>query len=162
MSRGFNRVILQGNLTKDPEVRVSQQYGTKFANFTVAIGKSWKDKKTGEKREHTEYVNCSASGFWADQAERYLSKGKPVLVEGEFKTTTYEKNGQKFYPSVCSVSGITFLGRKSDGESEGTRAETQGKSEGHQAPAGQASQDDQGDFDFSEFDNDGPPVDIPF
>lgn len=161
MSRGFNRVILQGNLTKDPEVRVSQQYGTKFANFTIAIGESWKDKKTGEKREHTEFVNCSASGGVADVIERYLSKGKPVLVEGKFKTTTYEKDGHKLYYSFCSVSGITLLGRKPDGESEGARAETQtqGKSACHPVPSTEFPQDDP---DFSEFDHDGPDEDIPF
>ena len=162
MSRGFNRIILQGNITKDPEIRVSQQYGTKFANFTVAIGESWKDKKTGEKREHTEFVNCSASGIWADVAERYLSKGKPVLVEGKFKTTTYEKDGQRIYYSFCSVSGITLLGRKSGGENEGAKVEDRSKSNGYQSPADKFPQDDQGDFDFSQLDDDGSDVDVPF
>lgn len=142
MSKGFNKVILQGNLTKDPEVMSSQQSGTKFARFTMAIGESWKDKNSGEKKEHTEFVNCSAFGALADVAERYLAKGKPVLVEGKIKTTTQEKDGQKRYFTGVSVSGITLLGRKSDGNGGSTTG--------------------QDDFDFADFDQNGPDVGIPF
>ena len=94
MSRGFNRVILMGNLAKDPDIRATQSK-QKVARLTVAVGKQWKDKQTGETKSHTDFINVSAWGFTADICEKYLSKGKPVLIEGRISVRDYDEEIEK-------------------------------------------------------------------
>lgn len=120
MARGFNKVILMGNLARDPETR----YGTDrraCTRFTVAVNSTWKDK-SGEKQESVDFINVVVFGPMAESCEKYLSKGRPVLVEGRLHTSSYEaKDGTgRRYSTDVIASGVTFLGgNKSDGDRSG-------------------------------------------
>lgn len=86
MSGSVNRVIIVGNLGKDPEVRTAQN-GTRICNLTVATSEQWKDKQTGEKRERTEWHRVSVfNERVVDFLDRYIKKGRKVYVEGKLQT----------------------------------------------------------------------------
>ncbi len=94
---GVNKVILIGNLGKDPEVR-SMQSGDRVCNLTIATSENWKDKATGERREKTEWhrvviFNQGLIGV----CESYLKKGAKVYIEGQLETRSWEQNGEKKY-----------------------------------------------------------------
>lgn len=116
--RGFNKVIIMGNLAKDPDVRVSQG-GLKNARITVAVGSSWKDKQTGEKVERADFISVVAWRFTADLCEKYLTKGKPVLVEGRLSVRDFDdvKTGQHRWVTEVIADNIVLLGSgRKDGE----------------------------------------------
>ena len=106
---GINRVILIGNLGKDPEVRYSNQ-GTAICNMTIATSESWTDKSTGEKQEKTEWHRCVSFGKQAEVLGKYLVKGSQVYIEGKLQTRQYEKDGQTHYATEIVVQDFTFLG----------------------------------------------------
>ena len=110
--RGLNKVYLLGNLAKDPDIRATQSK-QKVARLTVAVGKQWKDKQTGEQKSHTDFINVSAWGFTADIAEKYLSKGKPVLIEGRISVRDYDdpKTGKHVWITEVMAENITLLGQ---------------------------------------------------
>lgn len=86
MAYSVNKVILVGNLGKDPDVRTTQQ-GTKIVNLTLATSDSWNDKQTGERRENTEWHRIVIfNERLADVADKYLRKGRKIFVEGFLKT----------------------------------------------------------------------------
>ena len=92
--KGVNRVILIGTLGKDPEFRPTQAGGI-IANLSLATSESWLDKKTGQKVEKTEWHKVVMFGKLAEIAERYLSKGAKVYIEGSLETQKWQdKNGQ--------------------------------------------------------------------
>ncbi len=111
MARGFNRVILMGNLARDPDVRFTPNK-QKVARITVAIGRQWKNKTTGELQSHTDFVNVSAWSFTADICERYLKKGRPVLVEGRISVRDFDdpKTGQHRWVTEVVADNIVLLG----------------------------------------------------
>lgn len=111
-----NKWIGIGNLGKDPEVR-SMPNGKSVASFSIACSESWKDKATGEKKESTEWVNCTAFEKLADIIGQYLKKGKQVYVEGRLKTEKYEKDGQTKYSTKVVVSDMKMLGSKGESDS---------------------------------------------
>lgn len=121
MARGFNKVILMGNLTKDPEIRYTVNKQA-VASFTVAIGSQWKGGN-GELQERTDFVPVVVWGAQAENCEKYLRKGRPVLVEGRIQVRNYDaKDGTKRWVTEVVASSVVFLGgRKSDeqGGSEG-------------------------------------------
>ena len=106
---GINRVILIGNLGKDPEVRYSNQ-GTAICNMTIATSECWTDKSTGEKQEKTEWHRCVSFGKQAEVLGKYLVKGSQVYIEGKLQTRQYEKDGQTHYATDIVVQEFTFLG----------------------------------------------------
>ncbi|HJO74424.1 MAG TPA: single-stranded DNA-binding protein, partial [Rhodospirillales bacterium] len=119
MAGSVNKVILVGNLGRDPEVRQSQA-GNKIVNFSVATSESWKDKNTGERREKTEWhrVVIFSEGL-ANIAEQYLRKGSKVYIEGSLQTRDYEKDGIKRYSTEVVLQGfnsaMTMLDTKGSG-----------------------------------------------
>ena len=119
MAGSVNKVILVGNLGRDPEVRQSQA-GAKIVNFSVATSDSWKDKNTGERREKTEWhrVVIFSEGL-ANIAEQYLRKGSKVYIEGSLQTREYEKDGIKRYSPEVVLQGfnstMTMLDTKGGG-----------------------------------------------
>jgi single-strand DNA-binding protein len=98
MAGSVNKVILVGNLGRDPEVRYSQS-GTKIVNIRMATSESWKDKQTGERREKTEWHTVVIfNERLADVAEQYLRKGSKIYVEGQLQTHKWTGNdGQERY-----------------------------------------------------------------
>jgi single-strand DNA-binding protein len=98
MAGSVNKVILVGNLGKDPEVR-SFQNGGRVCNFSVATSESWKDKATGERKDKTEWHKVEIfNDRLVDIAEKYLKKGAKVYIEGQLETRKWtDKEGQERY-----------------------------------------------------------------
>jgi len=101
MAGSVNKVILVGNLGKDPEVR-SFQNGGRVANFSVATSENWKDKATGERKEKTEWHKVEVyNDRIVDVVEKYLKKGAKVYIEGALETRKYtDKEGQEKYTTA--------------------------------------------------------------
>jgi single-strand DNA-binding protein len=108
---GLNKVVLIGNLGRDPEIRHSQQ-GLAVVNFSIATSEQWTDKNTGDRQEKTEWHNIVVFGKQAETCARYLSKGSQIFIEGRLQTSTYEKEGQTHYMTKIVVSNFQFLGDK--------------------------------------------------
>lgn len=115
---GLNKVMLIGNLGKDPEIRYSQQ-GTAVVKFSIATSEQWTDKNTGNRQEKTEWHNIVVFGKQAEICEKYLSKGSKVYVEGRLQTSTYEKDGQTRYFTEIVVANFQFLDSKKDSQGQG-------------------------------------------
>lgn len=98
MAGSVNKVILIGNLGRDPEVRMSPD-GTKIVSLSIATGETWKDRNTGERRERTEWHRVVIfNERLADVAERYLKKGARLYVEGQLQTRKWtDQQGQEKY-----------------------------------------------------------------
>ncbi len=86
--RGYNRVIIAGNLGRDPEVRATVNKRT-YARFSVAVNRQWRNQN-GEMQESVDFINVVVWGAAAENCGKYLKKGSPVLVEGRLQTSTYE------------------------------------------------------------------------
>lgn len=105
---GINKVILIGNLGKDPELRHTPQ-GQAVANFPLATSESWTDKN-GQKQERTEWHKIVVWGKPAELASKYLSKGRKAYVEGRLQTRAWDdKEGQKRYTTEVVANTIQFL-----------------------------------------------------
>jgi single-strand DNA-binding protein len=118
MAGSVNKVILIGNLGRDPEVR-SMQNGGKVANLNIATSDSWKDKNTGERKEKTEWHRVVIFGNLADIAERYLKKGSKVYVCGQLQTRKWQdQSGQDKYTTEVVLQGyggeLTMLDGRGD------------------------------------------------
>ena len=110
---GVNKVILVGNLGKDPEVRYLEG-GTAVANFSLATTESYKDKQ-GNRIEQTEWHNIVVWRGLAEVAEKYLKKGSQVYVEGKLRNRSYDdKDGVKRYSTEIVADNMTMLGGKRD------------------------------------------------
>ncbi|WP_339691304.1 single-stranded DNA-binding protein [uncultured Parasphingorhabdus sp.] len=107
MAGGINKVIIVGNLGKDPEVRTFAN-GGKVCNFSVATSESWKDKSTGERKEKTEWHNISIyNEGLAGVAEKYLRKGSKVYLEGKLQTRKWQdQSGNDRYSTDVVLQGF--------------------------------------------------------
>ncbi len=133
MAGSINKVILVGNLGKDPEIR-STQSGKEIANLTIATSDSWKDKMTGEKREKTEWhrVVIFNEGL-VTVAKNYLKKGAKVYIEGALQTRKWvDQAGQEKYTTEIVLQGfnstLTMLDSKRDGGGSSSYSESSGSS----------------------------------
>ena len=124
MAGSLNKVMLIGNLGRDPEVR-SFQNGGKVCNLRIATSETWKDKNTGERREKTEWhsVAIFQEGL-VRIAEQYLKKGSTVYIEGKLQTRKWQdQSGQDRYSTEVVLQGfdgvMTMLGGRGDGGSGG-------------------------------------------
>lgn len=116
---GINKVILVGNLGKDPEVRAIST-DRKVANFSLATTESYKNK-SGERVDQTEWHNVVFYGPIADVIERYLRKGSQIYVEGKIRTRSYDdKDGVKKYITEIIGDTMTMLGTKGSSDSAGS------------------------------------------
>jgi single-strand DNA-binding protein len=115
-----NKVILIGNLGKDPEVRYAPS-GSAICNVTLATSRQWKDKTSGEKQEETEWHRVVFYDRLAEIAGEYLKKGRPVYVEGRLKTRKWtDKEGVEKYTTEIVADQMQLLGsREGMGEGEG-------------------------------------------
>lgn len=107
MAGGINKVIIVGNLGKDPEVRTFNN-GGKVCNFSVATSESWKDRQTGERKEKTEWHNISIyNEGLAGVAEKYLRKGSKVYLEGKLQTRKWtDQSGNDRYSTDVVLQGF--------------------------------------------------------
>lgn len=121
-SKGINKVIVLGNLGKDPEIKYLPSGGA-VANITVATSESWRDKQTGEQKEKTEWHRVALFGKLAEVAGQYLHKGSQVYIEGQLQTRKWQdQNGQDRYTTEIVVQGyngtMQMLGGKSGGQQQ--------------------------------------------
>ena len=116
---GVNKVILVGNLGRDPEVRHLES-GVAVANFTLATSESYKDRTTGERKTQTEWHNIVLWRGLAEVAEKYLKKGNQVYIEGKLRTRSWEDQDKVTrYTTEVVGDNMTMLGGKpSDGSSQ--------------------------------------------
>lgn len=111
----INKVILIGNLGRDPETRYSAD-GAAITNITLATTDSWKDKATGEKKEQTEWHRVVFFNRLAEIAGEYLRKGRPVYVEGKLRTRKWtDKEGQERYTTEIVADQMQLLGGREGG-----------------------------------------------
>ncbi len=112
--RTINKVILIGNVTKDPFIKTTTG-DKKVATFSIATNRYYKNT-AGESVSEAEYTNCVAWGPLAERAEQYLTKGKLVYVEGRLKTRVFDKeDGSKLHKTEVVISQLIFLSKKENG-----------------------------------------------
>lgn len=131
-----NKVIIIGNLGKDPETRYMPN-GDAVCNITVATTDTWKDKNTGEKKEATEWHRIVFFRKLAEIANQYLRKGAQVYVEGSLKTRKWQdQSGQDRYTTEIVADEMKMLGGKRDGDQSAPRSESApAQSQQRSAPA---------------------------
>ncbi|WP_437341482.1 single-stranded DNA-binding protein [Advenella alkanexedens] len=115
MTYGINKVILVGNLGRDPETRYSPD-GAAICSISIATTSNWKDKNTGERREETEWHRVSFFGRLAEIAGQYLKKGSAVYVEGRLKTRKWQDKdtGQDRFATDIIADQMQMLGGRAD------------------------------------------------
>ena len=119
-----NKCILVGRLGQDPECRFTKS-GDAVCNFSLATSEKWKDKKTGEKMESTEWHRIVIWGKLAEIATEYLNKGKQVYIEGRLQTREWEdKDGNKRQTTEVIASTMTMLGQREGGQGQGQPQES--------------------------------------
>lgn len=133
MARGVNKVILIGNLGKDPEVKYFPN-GDAFCNVTIATSESWNDKQSGEKKERTEWHNVVFTRKLAEIAGQYLKKGAKVYVEGSLRTRKWEKDGVERYTTEILVNDMQMLDGRSGGGGGGESSGGYSRSSGYDQP----------------------------
>jgi len=151
-----NKVILLGNLGRDPEIR-SMQSGKKMASFSIATSKRWKDRNTQEQKENTSWHNIVVfNEGLVDVIEKYLKKGSKIYVEGELSTRKYQdKDGNDRYTTEVVLQGynstLTMLGSNTSTSTE-------------QVSSVSSTNEDQLDdnFDSTSSDSSNTDDDIPF
>ena len=115
-----NKVILIGNLGKDPEVRYAPS-GSAICNIALATSRSWKDKTTGERQEETEWHRVVFFDRMAEVAGEYLKKGKSVYIEGRLKTRKWtDKEGAEKYTTEIMADKMEMLGSREAGGGGGS------------------------------------------
>jgi single-strand DNA-binding protein len=117
MARGINKVILIGNLGRDPQTRYTQG-GAAVTNFSIATSESWKDKQSGEQQERTEWHNIVCFARLGEIAGEYLRKGSKVYIEGRLQTRKWQdKDGHDRYSTEIIANDMQMLdGRGGPGD----------------------------------------------
>lgn len=160
----FNRVILMGNLTRDPEIRYTASQ-TAVADLGLAVNRTWFDKNTNQKQEEVTFVDVTVWGRTAEIAGEYLSKGRAVLIEGRLTLDQWDdKNtGQKRSKLKVVCENMTMVGGRSQGGGGGGRPQGGGGqqySAPQSGPPGGGSPAD--DFYDSAPSGGGPDDEVPF
>jgi len=115
MAKGFNKVTLMGNLTRDPELR-STPSGQQVASFSLAVNRTWRNAN-GEQQEAVDYIDCNAWGKAGEIIAQYMQKGRAILVSGRLQQRSWEQDGQKRSKVEVVVEDFNFVG---GGESGGS------------------------------------------
>ena len=156
MARGINKVIIVGNLGRDPETRYLPSGGA-VTNVSVATSKSWRDRDSGEQKERTEWHRVVFFNRLAEIASEYLKRGSKVYLEGELRTREWEREGQKHYTTEIVAGEMQMLDARGGmeggggGQSFGGGGRGGGSSSGGGRPA-----DDFGPPPSDDFDDDIP------
>ena len=138
---GVNKVILVGNLGKDPEVR-HLEGGAVVANFPLATSESYKDR-SGNRVEQTEWHSVVVWRGLAEVAEKYLKKGNQVYVEGKIRTRSWDdKDGVKRYTTEIVADQMTMLGKKDENNMGGGITNNQSTPSASSSPANNMTEED--------------------
>lgn len=146
----FNKVILMGNLTRDPELRVTPK-GTAVCQIGLAVNHVYRDKE-GNTHEEATFVDVDAFGRSAETIAKYMTKGRPILVEGRLKLDSWEsKEGEKRSKLKVVLDNFQFVGGRGDSDQGGSGsdfeqssppARSAGRSSGSSTPASGIDEDD--------------------
>ena len=119
----FNRVVLVGNLTRDPEVRYTPSQ-TAVTDIGLAVNRQWFDKATNSRKEDVSFIDVTLWGRQAEVAGEYLSKGRQVLIEGRLQMDSWEdkETGQKRSKLKVIGESMQMLGSRGEGQSSGGAA----------------------------------------
>ncbi|HSW65933.1 MAG TPA: single-stranded DNA-binding protein [Bacillota bacterium] len=117
MAKGFNKVILMGNLTRDPEVRTTPS-GQSVASFGLAVNRTWRGAD-GNQQESVSYIDCVAWGKTGEIIAQYVQKGRPILVSGRLEQRSWEKDGQKHSKVEVVVEDFNFIASGERGSGSG-------------------------------------------
>ena len=153
----INRVVLTGNLTRDPELRRTQS-GMAIMTFGIAVNDRRKNSQTGEWEDYANFVDCTMFGSRAESVSNYLSKGSKIGLEGKLRYSTWERDGQKRSKLEVIVDEIEFLSpRNSQGGGYQQGVYQGGNGGGYQcAPAPTAAPAPAIDTSSSVYDDDIP------
>lgn len=139
MARSVNKVILLGNLGKDPELKYTPS-GQAVAKFSLATSDRWKDKGSGEPQERTEWHNIVCWAKLAETASQYLSKGSSVYLEGRIQTRSWDdKEGKRHYMTEVIANEMVMLGGRGDGQAKGAARAASSGARASEAPEPQYS-----------------------
>ena len=146
-----NKVIVLGNLGKDPELRYTPA-DTAVVSISVATSRNWKNKDSGERMEETEWHRVVAYDRLAEIIGEYCKKGKPIYIEGRLKTRKWQdKDGRDVYTTEIVCEHMQLLGGREDGDGgERSRAPAPAPRQQRQAPAPQS----RGSSGFDDMDDD--------
>ena len=106
--RGFNKVVLMGNLTRDPELRTTPN-GSNVCSFSLAVNRTWRNA-SGEQQEAVDYIDCNIWGKPAEIINQYMKKGSGILVSGRLQQRSWEQEGQKRSKVEVVVEDFNFVG----------------------------------------------------
>jgi len=126
MAKGFNKVTIMGNLTRDPELRTTPT-GQSVAGFTLAINRTWKNAN-GEQQEAVDYIDCNAWGKAGEIIAQYMQKGRALLVSGRLQQRSWEQDGQKRSKVEVVVEDFNFIGDGGGGNNGPSSNSTTAKS----------------------------------
>lgn len=121
----INRVIISGNLTRDPELRATAS-GLPVLGFGVAVNDRRKNQQTGEWEDYPNFIDCTMFGARAESLSRFLNKGSKVAIEGKLRWSQWERDGQKRSKIEVIIDELEFMSSRGEGQSS---------SEGHTSPS---------------------------
>ena len=130
----INRVVISGNLTRDPELR-STSGGTQVLSFGVAVNDRRRNQQTGEWEDYPNFIDCTMFGARAEALSRYLSKGTKVAIEGKLRWSQWERDGQKRSKIEVIVDELEFMSSRN--ANPGARQYSPAPAQNQYAPAGQ-------------------------
>lgn len=131
----INRVVISGNLTRDPELR-STQSGTPVLSMGVAVNDRRRNPQTGEWEDYPNFIDCTMFGARAQSLSNYLSKGTKVAIEGKLRWSQWERDGQKRSKIEVIIDELEFMSSRNAG---GAQSNDYGASSYHAAPANNAA-----------------------
>lgn len=138
----INRVIISGNLTRDPELRATSG-GTQVLSFGVAVNDRRRNPQSGDWEDYPNFVDCTMFGSRAEAISRYLSKGSKVAIEGKLRYSSWERDGQRRSKLEVIVDEIEFLSR---GNGQGGQGGQGSYNQGGQGSYGQGGSYNQGGY----------------
>ncbi len=160
----FNKVILLGNLTRDPQVRYISS-GTAVAELGLAINRTWYDKQTQQRQEDVTFVDVTLWGRQAEVAGEYLSKGRSVLIEGRLQLDSWQdkESGQNRSKLKVVCENMTMVGSRGEGSSRGAGPSGGGAPRGGGDPGGgyETAGEAQGKASTENAFQDAPPTQAP-
>lgn len=115
MAKGFNKVVLMGNLTRDPELRTTAN-GTSVCGFSLAVNRTWRNAQ-GEQQEAVDFVDCTAWGKAGEIISQYMQKGRALLVSGRLQQSSWEQDGKTRSKIEVVVEDFNFIDGGSGGDS---------------------------------------------
>jgi len=119
----INRVVISGNLTRDPELRQTAG-GTQVLSMGVAVNDRRRNNQTGEWEDYANFIDCTMFGTRAEAVSRFLSKGNKVAIEGKLRYSTWERDGQKRSKIEVIVDEIEFMTPRGEGGARQSSADT--------------------------------------